>query len=175
MMAKVILVVLLVAIYFNDKARSKRIVLNEFLVPEQVDFPQSTTSDFIKERMNKFETRGSGRKPVGNKTYVLGTNTVVSHDRDYKGFLSTVFTAYANHWTLITSPEDWWLTIAQRVANAIDENSKKESVRNHFVSHQGKKKLVVKIPDISAISQAEFFSQMSHVWYFSHIFLHFYS
>ena len=55
MMAKVILVVLLVTIYFNDRARSKRIVLNEFLVPEQVDFPQSMTSDFIKTRMSELE------------------------------------------------------------------------------------------------------------------------
>ena len=81
MMAKVILVVLLVAIYFNDKARSKRIVLNEFLVPEQVDFPQSMTSDFIKLRMLDLEYdpygHGSDRKPVGDKTYALGSNTLV--------------------------------------------------------------------------------------------------
>lgn len=160
-MGRVIWVVLCLGICLYDQARAKRIDLNKSLEPNMADYPRSSTSDFIQGRMNKFERVGSGRKPVGNKTYVLGTNKEVSHDYSYKGFLSVVIAAYKDHLTLVTSPDDWWLTIAQRVVGAVDGNSKKESVKNHFVAHEGKKKLEVHIKDIYGISEAEFFSQMT--------------
>ena len=121
------------------------------------------TSEYIKDTMTTFERLGSGRKPVGNKTYLFGTNTYVSHGRDDKGFLSIVFEAYAKHLTLVTSPEDWWLTVVQRVAQAVDKNSGKETVKNHFVTHEDKKQLFVDINDIYDIKEARFFSKMSEL------------
>ena len=140
----------------RKQARGKRIVLDNTLVPEKAEFFQSRTSQYIKNTMTTFERRGSGRKPVGNKTYVFGTNTQVFHGRDDKGFMSVVFEAYAKHLTLVTSPEDWWLTVVQRVAQAIDKNSGKDTVRNHFVSHQDKKELFVDINDIYDINESSF-------------------
>merc|ERR1719430_2396302 len=64
--------------------------------------------------MSNFERVGNGRKPVGNKTYALGTNVTVSFTKNPRGFLTTVFTAYAHHLHLVTSPEDWWLTLYRR-------------------------------------------------------------
>merc|ERR1719430_156311 len=107
--------------------------------------------------MSNFERVGNGRKPVGNKTYALGTNVTVSFTKNPRGFLTTVFTAYAHHLHLVTSPEDWWLTIVQKVVGAVDRNSKKEIVRNQFVGHEGKKELVVHIDSINDIGEEEFF------------------
>ena len=44
-----------------------------------------------------------------------------------------------------TGPEDWWYTIIQTVALAIDKNSKSNEVRKFFVQHEGKKELRVKV------------------------------
>eukprot|EP00091_Calanus_sinicus_P018288 TRINITY_DN4120_c0_g1_i4.p1 TRINITY_DN4120_c0_g1~~TRINITY_DN4120_c0_g1_i4.p1 ORF type:complete len:426 (+),score=119.57 TRINITY_DN4120_c0_g1_i4:58-1278(+) len=162
-MGRLVLVVILLGNCIICKARAKRIVLDETLLPTNVEFPQSRTSQYIKERMTTFERLGSGRKPVGNKTYLFGTDTLISHGRDDRGFLSVVFEAYANHLDLVTSPEDWWLTVVQRVAQAVDKNSGKETVKNHFVSHEDKKQLFVNIYDIYDIKEAKFFSKMSEL------------
>ena len=61
------------------------------------------------------------------------------------GFFSTVYECYNKHWALKTVPDDWWCTIIKTVAIAIDNNSKKERVREFFVEHEGKKKLEVLI------------------------------
>ena len=55
------------------------------------------------------------------KNWSLYTDT--QHDA---GFLSTVYEAYGNHYNLRTGPEDWWYTIIQTVALAIDKNSKRD-------------------------------------------------
>ena len=57
--------------------------------------------------------------------------------------MSTIYEAYGNHYNLRTGPEDWWYTIIQTVALAIDENSKNQEVRDFFVQHDGKKELEV--------------------------------
>ena len=52
--------------------------------------------------------------------------TDTQHDA---GLLSTVYEAYNRHYNLRTGPEDWWYTIIQTVASAIDNNSKNNQVR----------------------------------------------
>ena len=59
------------------------------------------------------------------------------------GLLSTVYEAYNRHYNLRTGPEDWWYTIIQTVALAIDNNSKNNQVRKFVVQHEGKKELEV--------------------------------
>ena len=59
--------------------------------------------------------------------------------------MSTVYEAYNRHYNLRTGPEDWWYTIIQTVALAIDNNSKNNQVRKFFVQHEGKKELAVKV------------------------------
>ena len=59
--------------------------------------------------------------------------------------MSTVYEAYNRHYNLRTGPEDWWYTIIQTVALAIDNNSKNKQVRKFFVQHEGKKELAVNV------------------------------
>eukprot|EP00808_Paulinella_micropora_P000002 g79172.t1 len=53
--------------------------------------------------------------------------------------------AFFGHHPLILSPDIIWLTIAQGLANHVDQNA--EKLRNEFVRHQGKKELVVERPE----------------------------
>lgn len=57
------------------------------------------------------------------------------------GFFEAVHRAYAQHRRLVITPDMVWLTIAQGFARHISINS--ESMRKHFVRHEGKKPLVV--------------------------------
>jgi len=66
-------------------------------------------------------------------------------DKDW-GFFSTILACYNNHWTLRTSPDDWWNVIVKTVANAVDTNGDKKPVREFFVDHQGKKTIEVILP-----------------------------
>merc|ERR1712141_977702 len=83
------------------------------------------------------------RSHVGDKTPVLGSIDRVTDAGHDAGLLSTIYEAYGNHYNLRTGPEDWWYTIIQTVALAIDENSKSNKVRQFFVQHEGKKELEV--------------------------------
>ena len=87
----------------------------------------------------------SERSHVGTKTPVLGLIDFVTDTRHDAGLLSTVYEAYSNHYNLRTGPEDWWYTIIQTVALAVDRNSKSEEVRKFFVQHEGKKILAVQV------------------------------
>ena len=55
-----------------------------------------------------------------------------------------VHAAFYGHHPLVLSPDVIWLTIAQGLANHIDQNA--EALRPHFVAHEGKKELVVHRP-----------------------------
>jgi hypothetical protein len=50
-------------------------------------------------------------------------------------FLTTALHSYAEHFPLIISPDDIWLTIAQGFSNHINVNA--EALRKHFVAHEG--------------------------------------
>ena len=62
----------------------------------------------------------------------------------------------------MTRPEDWWFEIIRKVALAIDNNSKKESVRKFFVSHEGKKELnVILGQSVESANYSSFLEQMT--------------
>merc|ERR1712226_436312 len=96
------------------------------------------------------------------KTPVLGSSETAI-DTGNKGLFSTIIQCYNNHWILRTGPEDWWYTFIQKVAVAVDQNAKKESVRRFFVQHEGKKKLSVSVgpSSIYGVDYSWFFDQMS--------------
>merc|ERR1712008_590309 len=85
------------------------------------------------------------RSHIGSKTPVLGSMDLITDAGHDAGLLSTVYEAYSNHYNLRTGPEDWWYTIIQTVALAVDRNSKSEEVRKFFVQHEGKKTLSVQV------------------------------
>lgn len=99
---------------------------------------------------------------IDGKTPALGSKDIVTYPGHDAGFLSTVLEAYNDHYNLRTGPEDWWYTIIQTVAVAIDKNAKEDSVRKFFVEHEGKKPLEVRVgPSIYGVDYSWFFGQMS--------------
>lgn len=74
------------------------------------------------------------------------------HDQDVieplgkmNAFVSTVHTAYDNHYPLVLSPDHIWLVIAQGFAHHINEHA--EKFRSRFVNFDGKQRIVVQIDD----------------------------
>ena len=57
-----------------------------------------------------------------------------------------ILACYNNHWVLKTSPDDWWNVIVRNVAQAIDENGNKNSVRKFFVNHDSKEEIAIVLP-----------------------------
>ena len=57
------------------------------------------------------------------------------------GFVGTAFQAYSKHCHLVISPDSVWIAIITALASYIDRHP--EEMRDIFVSHQGKKELVV--------------------------------
>ena len=88
-----------------------------------------------------------------------------------RGLFGCVYESWKNHWNLRTSPEDWWMPVATKVAKAIDKaaqredkiKNKEKTVRKLFVNHKEKKDLCVDV-DVFTIYQIDyenFFDQMS--------------
>ena len=58
------------------------------------------------------------------------------------GFMETVHLSYAKHYPLILTPDSVWLTIAQGFGNHVNLNA--EKLRKRFVSHEGKKEIILR-------------------------------
>ena len=138
---------------------SKFILLNKDLKPKDLDQNESKEDDQSKllekwiagqkrkdETMLPKEKRPKIKDPIIT-TWVLGSKGKVSYSHDV-GFFASVLCAYNNHWVLETSPEDWWISISQKVAVTIDKHAKEQDVRDFFVSHEGKKKLIVSVGQV---------------------------
>uniref|UniRef100_A0A0G4GNA0 Uncharacterized protein n=1 Tax=Chromera velia CCMP2878 TaxID=1169474 RepID=A0A0G4GNA0_9ALVE len=81
--------------------------------------------------------KGATQPPsTQRRTFAVGTTEQVFCGGN-TGLFGTVYHAWANHWNLRTSPDDWWLAIETAVAKAVDEHAEHEKVRELFV--QGKK------------------------------------
>jgi len=104
------------------------------------------------------------RRFVAGRLPVVGSEDRLFYYQDYdKGFFNTILSAYAHHWGLRTSPDDWWFTIVRRVALAIDDNSEKDSIRDFFVDHEGKKELRVELgQSLYTADYTWFFQQMTN-------------
>lgn len=59
------------------------------------------------------------------------------------GFVFTIVQAYSKHLDLVIRPDDVWIAILTQLSFHINANS--EELRKQFVSHEGKKNLVLKI------------------------------
>lgn len=57
------------------------------------------------------------------------------------GFVGTLYDAYSQHHALVLRPDDIWIAITMAFANYVDYHA--EEMRKSFVSHDGKKELVV--------------------------------
>merc|ERR1711874_515966 len=115
--------------------------------------PQSTEKETRRTQSSLLENWTRDDDLARNKTFVLGSQGMVSGDHD-KGLFSTVLAAYNNHWVLKTRPEDWWTAISQIIATRIDKHANEPAVRKFFVSHEGKKQLTVDVG--SSLMKADF-------------------
>jgi len=96
------------------------------------------------------------------KTFVLGSEELVHSAYGDVGFFGAIVTAYNNHWVLKTCPEDWWMSISQKISMTIDREADHPSVRPFFVNHEGKKTLTVEVgPSIYGVDYVWFFKEMS--------------
>lgn len=66
---------------------------------------------------------------------------------DYHAFFSALHAAFVDHRPFMMSPDMVWLLIAQGFSDHVNEHA--EEMRSHFVSHTGKKELVVSRDDFS--------------------------
>jgi hypothetical protein len=60
-----------------------------------------------------------------------------------RGFFQVVVLAYDRHYPLIIRPDDIWLVLTNGFAKHVEENA--EALRHNFVSHSGKKELIVNV------------------------------
>lgn len=120
---------------------------------------------------SEFEKEGGGPLPLqslvsslvsSNESYAIGSadqsnDQVYYRDGDL-GLFGCVYQAWKNHWVLRTSPDDWWLAVAMRIAKAIDMAAKphgSSKVRELFVSHQGRDNIALELP-VHTISEASY-------------------
>src|SRR5205823_3468835 len=62
-------------------------------------------------------------------------------------FVGAIFDAYSHHYKLVLRPDDLWLTIVIAFANYVNYHA--EEMRDCFVTHDGKKELIVVIDNNS--------------------------
>jgi Domain of unknown function (DUF4419) len=70
-------------------------------------------------------------------------------DREIHPLALAVHTAFSEHRPLVLTPDIIWLTIAQGLAQHINNHA--EELRANFVSHQGKEKLVAEIDNLPTL------------------------
>ena len=81
---------------------------------------------------------------------VIGSNQLIYPACNFNGgFLDTILTCYHNRWVLKTTPEDWWNIITFTVPAVIDQKSEVSSIREFFVSHEGKKQINIIVDGIT--------------------------
>lgn len=78
------------------------------------------------------------------------------------GFVGTLYNAYSQHHALVLRPDDIWLAITMTFANYVDHHA--EKMRSSFVSHEGKKELVVEVnTSIKAMDWDDLIRQFSNL------------
>jgi len=85
--------------------------------------------------LGKGKVEAMSSEPAGTVAVVTKQNLLVK----------AVHAAYYDHHPFVLSPDVIWLTIAQGVANHVAQNP--EALRSSFVTHEGKKDLVVERPE----------------------------
>jgi len=148
---------------FKENEQKKQSELLEMWIKEKKRKDEETEK--MNERMKAFQMQRDGKKvkvddqpqklSEAGKRFALGSKEDVYHGQD-KGFSSTVFSCYNNHWVLKTCPEDWWISISQKIARAIDKDANHEKVRTFFVSHEDKKTLSVDCTEFGSIYNVDY-------------------
>ena len=70
---------------------------------------------------------------------------IIESPNDLHAFIVAIEIAYFKHYPLKLSPSQIWILILQSIGIHIDQNA--EKLRKKFVTHEGKKDLIVERPD----------------------------
>jgi hypothetical protein len=105
--------------------------------PEE-DLPEDPVATMFEADHPGTEARGTNLE----EGWLPGSATDYYYDTKRSPFLAAAKEAYNRHWGLTISPDDVWLMIAHGLALHIGENA--EKLREQFVSHEGKKALMVR-------------------------------
>jgi len=140
--------------YWNEQAPVKSI-LSKFIKRAEKE------SEYLSNRGLGTETLAKDRLHVKDMLPFEGTTEMAREGAGDYGFFTAINECYNRHWGLRTVPDDWWYTIIRTVAIAIDNNSKKNEVREYFVNHDGKKRLTVDVDPTCGIDYEKFFREMT--------------
>ncbi len=109
-----------------------------------VDPVTPATTRLSEETLLASLERRSGRSFVS----LPEKDRLVVANASFHPLIEAIHRAFADHRPLILSPDDIWLTIQQGFAHHVNENA--ESLRHKFVSHKGKRELVVEVESFPA-------------------------
>lgn len=91
------------------------------------------------ESAHFLEHKEVAAKVRGNNIYASPVQTVGGNSP----FFTALSYAFNNHCPLIVTPDNVWMTILMGLCHHVDSDP--EGLRHHFVQHEGKKELVVRV------------------------------
>src|SRR5579872_3668005 len=92
------------------------------------------------------KVKQSVEKLLGTRVEACDNYTAdVVEQPGYHTLVAAANLAYQLHFPLVLTPDAIWLTIAQGLANHVNNNA--ETLRKHFVSHEGKRVIEVRHDD----------------------------
>jgi hypothetical protein len=93
---------------------------------------------FLKERIQKHFGEGAQLLRVFNNS----KNSQIVGSHFAHGLVGTAFRGYNEHYKLVLSPDDLWISICVAFAGYVERHA--EELRCQFVNHDGKKELVAR-------------------------------
>ena len=89
----------------------------------------SLKNEHICDVLQKYEEYKNPECFEKNLEWVIGTDEEVWCDVDW-GFFTAILACYNNHWTLRTTPDDWWNVVVQNVSQVVNEKADLPNVRD---------------------------------------------
>eukprot|EP01022_Parablepharisma_sp_SALTPOND_P024438 TRINITY_DN5409_c0_g1_i2.p1 TRINITY_DN5409_c0_g1~~TRINITY_DN5409_c0_g1_i2.p1 ORF type:complete len:392 (+),score=32.63 TRINITY_DN5409_c0_g1_i2:159-1334(+) len=113
----------------------KKIVINGFTPSVFTpDTSSPTGSDYFNERVIYCQSNKSSNYKHGKGFKKIGY-----------GIVGALWAAFYQNADVVLTPDDVWLAICQAFSNHVNHNA--EKLRHHFVDHDGKKELVIFLPE----------------------------
>lgn len=106
------------------------------------DVNQKALRSMGEKALNTTSIQEAFNSRTKSKVEASGANhpTVLSNSNS-NAFLTAVHVSYDKHYPLVLSPDSVWLTIAQGFGTHVNANA--EKLRKRFVSHEGKKLIMI--------------------------------
>jgi len=117
------------------------------------NFENEDSYSFLKHLDKFIEQDNKSKKSklnLNNQTCAVGTTDCSYSSGTSGGLWETIFDAWANHWNIRISPEDFWLPIITKIATKIDSCANEESVNKYFRNgKEGKETITIQVDSFS--------------------------